>query len=76
MTKSNDSLNSGPTERPPAGGGGNHQSGASVGDLSTMRAEQQRRRYKVGDVLLGRYRITGELGQGGALFDLESELWF
>jgi formylglycine-generating enzyme required for sulfatase activity len=37
----------------------------SIGDAATLRAESQRRRFRVGDVLLGRYKITGELGQGG-----------
>ena len=37
----------------------------SLGDLATMRAEAQRKRFRTGDVLLGRYKITGELGQGG-----------
>ncbi|MFZ4397399.1 MAG: hypothetical protein ACOYOU_17440, partial [Kiritimatiellia bacterium] len=37
----------------------------SLGDRETMRAEAQRKRYRSGDRLLGRYRIIGELGQGG-----------
>ncbi len=34
----------------------------SVGDVLTAR---QRKRFKAGDVLCGRYKILGELGQGG-----------
>jgi len=34
----------------------------SIGDLLTQR---QRKRFQTGDTLLGRYRILGELGQGG-----------
>ncbi len=34
----------------------------SVGDVLTQR---QRKRFKAGDVLCGRYKILGELGQGG-----------
>ncbi len=34
----------------------------SIGDVLTQR---QRKRFKVGDSLLGRYRILSELGQGG-----------
>ncbi len=34
----------------------------SVGDALTLR---QRKRFKTGDVLCGRYKILGELGQGG-----------
>jgi serine/threonine protein kinase/formylglycine-generating enzyme required for sulfatase activity len=37
----------------------------SITDVATLRAAHQRRRFRVGSLLLGRYRITGELGQGG-----------
>jgi len=37
----------------------------SLGARDTLRAEAQRKRYRAGDRLLGRYRIIGELGQGG-----------
>ncbi|MBT3381515.1 MAG: SUMF1/EgtB/PvdO family nonheme iron enzyme [Victivallales bacterium] len=37
----------------------------SIGDAATLRADAQRRRFRVGETLLGRYKITGELGQGG-----------
>jgi serine/threonine protein kinase len=38
---------------------------SSIGDVDTLRASRQRERWLAGDVLLGRYKITGELGQGG-----------
>ncbi|MFZ4395150.1 MAG: serine/threonine protein kinase [Kiritimatiellia bacterium] len=37
----------------------------SMGDAATARAEIQRKRFRAGDRLLGRYCILGELGQGG-----------
>ncbi len=37
----------------------------SVGDGPTLRAEAQRKRFRSGDVILRRYRIVDELGQGG-----------
>ena len=42
--------------------GGGLEEIQSIGDDLTQR---QRKRFKTGDRLLGRYRIVGELGQGG-----------
>ncbi len=42
--------------------GGGLEEIQSIGDVLTQR---QRKRFKTGDRLLGRYRIVGELGQGG-----------
>ncbi len=51
---------------PPASPGFQDQAFApSVGEMVTGRVELQRRKFKVGAVLLGRYRVVGELGQGG-----------
>jgi eukaryotic-like serine/threonine-protein kinase len=36
----------------------------SIGDAATLRASAQRQRFRAGDVILGRYKITGEVGQG------------
>ena len=37
----------------------------SIGEMPTLRAGAQSRRWKTGEKVLGRYRILGELGQGG-----------
>ncbi|MFH0909549.1 MAG: SUMF1/EgtB/PvdO family nonheme iron enzyme [bacterium] len=37
----------------------------SVGDWQTLRAMAGRKRFKAGEMILGRYKVTGELGQGG-----------
>ena len=37
----------------------------SLGDFKTRRPDPGTRRFKPGHLILGRYRITGELGQGG-----------
>ncbi len=37
----------------------------SLGDLPTMRPATVPRRFKTGELILRRYRVTGELGQGG-----------
>jgi serine/threonine-protein kinase len=37
----------------------------SIGDFATRRADAQHKHYRAGDRILGRYRILGELGQGG-----------
>jgi serine/threonine protein kinase len=36
-----------------------------LGDQPTERAAWRTRRYKIGDLILRRYRVAGELGQGG-----------
>jgi hypothetical protein len=37
----------------------------SLGSLTTQRQALPGGRFKVGEDILGRYRVTGELGQGG-----------
>jgi formylglycine-generating enzyme required for sulfatase activity len=37
----------------------------SMGDAPTVRGSFTTKRFRIGDVILNRYRITGELGQGG-----------
>ena len=37
----------------------------SLGSMPTMGGERRSRRFRTGAHILGRYRITGELGQGG-----------
>ena len=37
----------------------------SMGDTATRRSSTQSKRFKAGDLILGRYRIVNELGQGG-----------
>jgi formylglycine-generating enzyme required for sulfatase activity len=54
-----------PGDLPSVGGlptAGREPAPPSIGDLPTLRAV---RRWKAGDKLLGRYRVLGELGQGG-----------
>jgi len=48
--------------------GGKPPDGRSLGSVKTMRpggARPAGRRFSAGDVILGRYRVTDELGQGG-----------
>jgi len=46
----------------PTGGG---EVNRSVGSRPTLGSDATARRYRAGDIILGRYKITGELGQGG-----------
>ena len=50
------SMSDDPTLKPPDGAGAER----SVGDVSTLRAEAQRRRFRVGDLILGRYKVLGD----------------
>ncbi len=57
------SVSSQPTLQGPLQGPA--ESAGGVASLSDQLTRRQRLRYKTGDVLLGRYKILGELGQGG-----------
>jgi formylglycine-generating enzyme required for sulfatase activity len=41
------------------------EGGSEITSLSDVLTLRQRARFKIGDLLLGRYKILGELGQGG-----------